>query len=150
MTYVFYHVFGDAQDFGDGTDIHGIIDVGPCYVHLAWGDINTFLTYIGNTDTFRDGSAVPSVTCEVVDDGGRWFGTAIGLDVPGKVWGDLVLVRGEGDCAGLRVVPPNEQTPSRHLGCLRWSRPCQEAVGCVLVDGGGSESGIGRGARAVG
>ena len=36
LTYVFEHVFGDAQDFGDGTDIHGIIYEGPL---PAWGPI---------------------------------------------------------------------------------------------------------------
>jgi hypothetical protein len=36
LTYVFHHVFGDAQDFGDGTDFHGVIYDGP---PPAWGHI---------------------------------------------------------------------------------------------------------------
>jgi hypothetical protein len=36
LTYVFQHVFGGAQDFGDGTDIHGLIYEGP---PPPWGPI---------------------------------------------------------------------------------------------------------------
>jgi hypothetical protein len=34
LTYVFHHVFGGVQDFGDGADIHGLIYEGP---PPAWG-----------------------------------------------------------------------------------------------------------------
>ena len=37
LTYVFQHVFGGAQDFGDGTDIHGVIYEGP---PPAWGPVS--------------------------------------------------------------------------------------------------------------
>ena len=36
LTYVVHHVFGGVQDFGDGTDLHGIIYEGP---PPAWGPI---------------------------------------------------------------------------------------------------------------
>jgi hypothetical protein len=62
------------------------------------------VTYLANLDYFKDGTSVHTETYEIVNDGGGWFGTSLGMEVPGQVYGDYVLLRGEGGYAGLSAL----------------------------------------------
>ena len=62
------------------------------------------VTYLANLDCFKDGTSVHTETYEIVNDGGSWFVASLGMEVPGQVYGDYVLFRGEGGYAGLSAL----------------------------------------------
>jgi hypothetical protein len=103
--------FGVVDFVSEGTserDDTGTVRERGTHVELAFSSSDPRLsgdvTYLANLDKFGDGSSVHTETYEVVNDDGRWFGTSQGMEVPGLVWGDSVLLRGEGGYEGLSAL----------------------------------------------